>query len=76
MTVKMYTTPTCHYCHALKEFFKEKKVEFTEIDVTKDEALIQELVDKSGQMGVPVVDIDGKIVIGFDQEKISKLLKI
>ena len=76
MTVKMYTTPTCHYCHALKEFFKEKKVEFTEIDVTKDEALVQELVDKSGQMGVPVVDIDGKIVIGFDQEKISKLLKI
>ena len=74
--VKVYSTKTCHFCHALKEFLKEHNIAFQEIDVTYDEALQQEMINKSGQMGVPVTDIDGKIVVGFDQEKISQLLNI
>lgn len=74
--VKVYSTPTCPYCHTLKAFLKEKGVEFEDIDVSQDEKVLQEMVDKSGQMGVPVSDIDGQIVIGFDREKICQLLKI
>jgi len=74
--VKVYSTPTCPYCHTLKAFLKEKGVEFQDIDVSQDEKALQEMIDKSGQMGVPVSDIDGQIVIGFDREKICQLLKI
>ncbi|PIQ75643.1 MAG: NrdH-redoxin [Candidatus Portnoybacteria bacterium CG11_big_fil_rev_8_21_14_0_20_40_15] len=74
--VKVYSTPTCPYCHTLKAFLKEKGVEFQDIDVSQDEKALHEMIDKSGQMGVPVSDIDGQIVIGFDREKICQLLKI
>ena len=60
----------------LKKFLTEKGVEFKSIDVSEKEEFLQEMIDKSGQMGVPVIDIDGQIVIGFNKEKIVKLLKI
>ena len=66
----------CPYCTTLKEFLKERGVEFEEINVSQDEKAIKEMVEKTGQMGVPVMDIDGEIVIGFDREKIIKLLKL
>jgi glutaredoxin-like YruB-family protein len=74
--VKIFTTPMCPYCHTLKEFLKEKGIEFEEIDVSKNKKAREEMVKKSGQMGVPVVEIDGQIVVGFDKEKICKLLGI
>ncbi len=74
--VRIFTTLFCPYCYSLKEFLKENKIEFEEIDVLEDEKARQEMIEKSGQMGVPVVEINGEIVIGFDKEKISKLLNI
>lgn len=74
MKVKVYTTPACGYCYALKEFLKERGVEFEEIDVSANQKAAEEMIAKSGQMGVPVTEIDGEIVVGFDKEKIEKLL--
>ncbi len=74
--IKLYTTPTCVYCVTLKEYFKNHNIDFEEIDVSKNEQELQEMIKISNQMGVPVVDIDGEIVIGFDKVKIDKLLKI
>jgi glutaredoxin-like YruB-family protein len=74
--VKVFSTPTCPYCVTLKEFFKEHNIEFEDIDVSQDEKARDEMIEKSGQMGVPVVDINGEIVVGFDKEKISQLLKL
>jgi glutaredoxin-like YruB-family protein len=74
--VKIYSTPVCPYCTALKEFLKERNIEFEDIDVSQNEEALKEMVEKSGQMGVPVVEIDGEIVVGFDKERISKLLGI
>ena len=76
MTVKIYTTPTCAYCHAEKEFFKEHNIEFQEFDVFTDTKARQEMIEKTGQLGVPVTDIDGQIVIGFERGKIKQLLGI
>lgn len=74
--IKVYSAPSCPYCVALKEFLKERRIEFEEIDVSKDKKKAQEMIKKSGQMGVPVVEIDGEIVVGFDREKIEKILKL
>jgi glutaredoxin-like YruB-family protein len=74
--IKVYSTQTCPYCVTLKNFLKEKGFEFEDIDVTFDQEKQKEMIDKSGQMGVPVADIDGTIIIGFDREKIIKLLDI
>lgn len=74
--IKVYSTPTCPYCVTLKEWLRGKKIEFKDIDVAEDEKERDEMIEKSGQMGVPVIDIDGKIVVGFDREKISELLGI
>lgn len=74
--VRVFSTPTCAYCQTIKTFFKEKNIAFEDIDVSQDEIALKEMVDKSGQMGVPVIDIDGKIVVGFDKNKIEELLKI
>jgi len=74
--IKIYSTPTCPYCVTLKTFLKEKGFEFEEIDVAADPAKAQEMITKSGQMGVPVVDINGEIIVGFDREKIIKILDI
>ncbi|MBU1102676.1 glutaredoxin family protein [Patescibacteria group bacterium] len=76
MVIKVYSTPTCPYCVTLKKFLKEKGVNFADIDVSADEKELQEMIDKSGQMGVPVIDINGEIVIGFNRDKILELLKI
>lgn len=74
--IKVYSTPACAYCVTLKKFLTEKGIEFDNIDVSEKEEFLQEMIDKSGQMGVPVIDVDGQIVIGFNKEKIVKLLDI
>ena len=61
--IKIYTTPTCHYCKMAKEF----------LDVTQDETARNEMIEKSGQMGVPVIDIDGQVLVGFNKEKLAEL---
>ncbi|MDD5750195.1 MAG: glutaredoxin domain-containing protein [Candidatus Pacebacteria bacterium] len=76
MVIKVYSTQTCPYCVTLKEYLKANNIAFEDIDVSFDAKLQQEMIDKSGQMGVPVVDIDGQIVVGFDKERISRLLDI
>lgn len=76
MNIKVYSTPTCPYCHTLKAFLQEHGFEFEDIDVSADEQARDEMVEKSGQMGVPVVDIDGQIIVGFSREKICKALNI
>lgn len=76
MTIKVYSTPTCPYCVTLKEFLKEKGFPYQDIDVSQDKQSLDEMVEKTGQFGVPVVDIDGQSVIGFDREKIMQLLNI
>ncbi len=75
-SVKVYSTSTCPYCVRLKEFLKENNIEFEAIDVGVDQDKAQEMMNKSGQMGVPVIDIDGKIIVGFDKDSISKTLGI
>ncbi|MCP6726488.1 MAG: glutathione S-transferase N-terminal domain-containing protein [Patescibacteria group bacterium] len=74
--VILYTTPTCVYCKAAKEFFEENNVEYEEKDVSKDEADLQEMVKKSGGMAVPVIDIDGEIVVGFNKDQVADLLGV
>jgi len=74
--VKVYSTPTCVYCKTLKAYLKKNEIEFEDIDVSKDEAQLQEMIKKSGQMGVPVIDIDGEIITSFDKARIDELLKI
>jgi len=74
--IKIYTTPTCPFCQLAKQYFKEKGFEFEEVDVSRDEAAAMEMIQKSGQMGVPVIEIDGKIVIGFDKERIDELVNL
>jgi len=74
--IKVYSTPTCPYCHMAKQYLKENNVEFEDIDVSANQAAAQEMINKSGQMGVPVLDINGTIVIGFNKQKIAELLKI
>lgn len=73
-SIVIYTTPTCGYCKAAKAFFQENGKPYTEYDITKDGVRAEEAVKKSGQMGVPVIDIDGQIIVGFDQPKISRAL--
>lgn len=74
--VRVFSTPSCPYCVALKGFLKEHNIAFEDIDVSKDETALKEMMDRSGQMGVPVVDINGEIIVGFNQERIKQLLKI
>ena len=74
--IKVFVTPVCPYCVTLKEFLKMNNIEFEEIDVSKDEKAKEELVKKTGRMEVPVIEIDGEMVVGFDKEKICKLLKL
>jgi len=74
--VKVYTTPSCPYCFTLKEFLKERNVGFEDIDVSQDEEARDYIIEKTGKMEVPVMEIDGEIVLGFDKEKIVKLLNI
>ncbi len=70
----VYGTPTCPWCTVAKDYLKEKGQEFEYIDVATDDKKRDEMIEKSGQMGVPVIDIDGEIIVGFDKEKINELL--
>lgn len=72
--VKVYSTPTCPYCKMVKEFLKEKNIQFEDVDVSSNQTAAQEMISKSGQMGVPVLDIKGQIVVGFDKARIKQLL--
>ena len=74
--VIVYSTPTCPYCHAAKEFLKENKIDYKDIDVSKDQEAAQQMIEKSGQMGVPVIDINGTIIVGFDKAAMKKALGI
>lgn len=74
--VTIYTTPTCHFCHAAKDFFKANKVQFSEHNVAADLPHRQEMIQKSGQMGVPVITVGDEVVIGYDEERLRELLKL
>lgn len=74
--VILYSSPTCHYCHMAKDFFEENKIEYIDKDVASDGEARKEAILKSRQMGVPVIDIDGEIVVGFAKLRLQKLLDI
>ena len=76
MKVKVYSTPACVYCHMVKEFLKNNKVKFEEIDVSTNEEAAHEMIEKSGQMGVPVIDIDGKIIVGYNIPALKEALEL
>lgn len=75
-TVKVYSTPICPWCHRTKEFLKENNIEFEDINVAENREAAKEMIEKSGQMGVPVVEINGEIIVGFDEAKIRKALNL
>jgi glutaredoxin 3 len=75
MHITVYSTPSCPYCKLAKDFLHEKGVTYTEIDVANDPQAANDMVKKSGQMGVPVIEIDGEIVIGWNQKALEDLLK-
>jgi len=72
--VTIYSTPSCHFCHLAKDYFTENNVEFTEHDVATDLEKRKEMMDMTGQMGVPVIRIGDDVVVGFDEEKVKELL--
>jgi len=74
--ITIYSTPTCIYCNNVKEYFAKNNIQYTETDVSLDEKELEKMVAISGQMGVPVIDINGDVVVGFDKEKIDEILKI
>ena len=76
MVIKVYSTLMCPYCHMAKDFLKEHNIKFEDIDVSQNQEAAREMVKKSGQMGVPVIDINGKIIVGFDKEALKKELRI
>lgn len=76
MTVKVYSTPTCPWCTIAKQYLKSKNISYDDLDVSTDRSAAAEMVQKSGQRGVPVLDIDGQIIVGFDQKVIDKLLNV
>jgi glutaredoxin-like YruB-family protein len=76
MTVKVYSTPTCPWCTRVKEYLSANNVDFVDYDVSSDREMAMEMINKSGQRGVPVIDIQGNIIIGFDQHNIDRLLNL
>lgn len=72
--VVIYTTPSCVYCKMAKDFFSKNSIEYQEKNVAMDAVARDEMIQKSGQMGVPVIEVDGKIVIGFDQSRLKEAL--
>lgn len=76
MNVKVYSTSFCPYCKMAKEFLKDKKIPFEEVNVQENPEAAKQMIEKSGQAGVPVIEIDGQMVIGFNTEQIKKLLKL
>ena len=76
MKIIIYGTDSCPWCHKARDFMKEHKVKFIDKNVGEDQKAAQEMIKKSGQQGVPVIDVGGEIIVGFDEEKIRNLLKI
>lgn len=74
MAIQLYTTPTCAYCRKTKDYLRQRKVSFQEHNVATNRAKADEMVRKSGQMGVPVLDVNGKIIVGFNQAEIERAL--
>lgn len=74
--VKIYSTPTCPYCKMVKQFLDEHQVSYTDIDVSASQLAAEEMISKSGQLGVPVIDIDGQIIVGFDKARIKQILSM
>lgn len=74
--VVLFTTPTCSFCNAAKRYFREKKVRFKEIDVSRDAAAAKDMLNRTGQMGVPVILINNRPIVGFDKPKINRMLNI
>jgi glutaredoxin 3 len=74
--VTVYSTPSCHFCHMAKDFFNEHQIPFEDFNVVENLEKRQEMMDKSGQMGVPVIIIDGTLIVGFNKPKIAELLDI
>lgn len=72
--ITIYSTPTCGYCRMAKQYLASKHIPYTEVDVSMDRAKQQEMLAKSGQFGVPVIDVDGKIIVGFDKRKLDEHL--
>jgi glutaredoxin 3 len=72
--IKVYSTPTCPWCKKVKEYLFKNKINFEDFDVTEDEEARKDMIEKSGQMGVPVIDIRDKIIVGFDQGAIEKAI--
>ena len=74
--VTIYSTPTCPYCMMAKEYFKQNKVAFEDVDVSRNRERAMEMVEKSGQMGVPVIDIGGEILVGYQPGEFARLLNL
>lgn len=74
--VIVFSTPTCSYCNMAKQYFRRNKIRFKDVDVSRDEAAARDLVRRTGQMGVPVIDINGKLIVGFNKPEINRLLDI
>ena len=74
--VTIYSTPTCHFCHAAKDFFTEHGVAFTDYNVATDLEKRKEMITKSGQMGVPVIYVGDQLIVGFDESKLREVLAI
>jgi glutaredoxin-like YruB-family protein len=72
--VIVFSTPTCSYCNAVKKYFRQQKIKFRDVDISRDKVEARDMTRRSGQMGVPVLDIGGKIVVGFDRPRIDRLL--
>ena len=75
MDIKIYSTPTCPWCRKAKEWLKKKRIPFQDFDVVEDEKAREEMINKSGQMAVPVLDIDGEIMVGFQEARLEELTK-
>jgi glutaredoxin-like YruB-family protein len=72
--VKVYSTPTCPYCKMTKKFLEDNGIKYQDLNVAQDKAARDEMINKSGQMGVPVIDIDGELILGFDQAQLKEKL--
>ena len=74
--ITIYSTPTCGYCKMAKEYLASKNIPYTEVDVSTDRAKQEAMIAKSGQYGVPVIDVDGKVIVGFDKNKLNEYVGI
>lgn len=74
--INIYSTPTCPYCHMVKNYLKSKSIDFNDYNVAEDQEKAKEMVEKTGQMGVPVIEIDNNIIVGFDKPEIDRLLNL